>query len=171
MKKVFAIAIIMVFALHFAGWYAYFGARLMAIHHQMREQLRQLPNEKLQLIQLTPAELKNALRESDEMEWEDKMYDIARMEVKDNICQVYALHDEAEDSLLGFLDEVLRRSNSDKKPVPPQLIAFIQTICEPVAWEFKNAIEQRPLINSAYLNLYSSIAGVIDTPPPKKLIF
>ncbi|MCX8490954.1 MAG: hypothetical protein ORN54_07795, partial [Cyclobacteriaceae bacterium] len=82
----------------------------------------------LELIRLTKSEHQKSLHEEDELELNGRMYDVARVEVKEGIYLVYALHDRAEDNLLGFLDEVVKRSSSDKKPVPSQLLHFFYWI-------------------------------------------
>ncbi|MFM8744027.1 MAG: hypothetical protein ACKODM_11990, partial [Cytophagales bacterium] len=109
MKKLFSIGLVSLFLLHFAGVYTYFGVRLMAIRQEMRLLLKATPDEKLELIQLTKSDYQKSLQEEDELELNGKMYDIARVEVKEGIYFVYALHDVAEDNLLGFLNEVLKR--------------------------------------------------------------
>jgi hypothetical protein len=168
MKKLVAIGILSMLLLHVAGWYAYFGARLFTIHHEMRQLLKSTPTEKLELIKLTKAEYERTSREDeDEMELNGKMYDIARVELKEGVYFVYALHDGAEDSLLGFLDEVVKRSTTDKKPVPSQLLSFITWIYLPVQNDFKFSCEMISIHASSYQNYYSSIVSVIDAPPPK----
>jgi hypothetical protein len=167
MKKLFAIGMIVVFVLHFAGWYAYFGMRLMSIHREMRKQLKELPKEQLELIKLTQFELRQVLRESDEMELDGKMYDIARVEIKEGVCFVYALHDGAEDNLLGFLDEVLSRSSSDKKPVPSQLLTFIKWIYLPVQGHLTFSTGVMDIAITPYFDFYTTIVCTVDSPPPR----
>ena len=101
------------------------------------------------------------------MQWRGKMYDIAKVESKDGHFVVYALHDQSEDNLLSLLNEALKRSSSDKKPVPSQLTSFFQSIGIPVQWAFSNSCSFELIADSPYINLYSSIQSTIDTPPPR----
>ncbi len=167
MKKLFAIAFVSLFLLHFAGVYTYFGVRLMAIRQEMKQLLKSIPEDQLELIQLTKSEYQKSLHEEDELELNGKMYDIARLEVKDGIYFVYALHDGAEDNLLGFLDEVVKRSSSDKKPVPAQLFQFFSLDFISPQSNFCFARELAQNISPAYSMLYSSFYFSIDSPPPK----
>lgn len=167
MKKLFAIAFVSLFLLHFAGVYTYFGVRLMDIRQEMKQLLKSTPYDQLELIRLTKSEYQKSLHEEDELELKGKMYDVARVEVKEGIYFVYALHDGAEDNLLGFLDEVLKRSSSDKKPVPSQLLSFITWVYLPVHNNFTFSCETTSVHTYSYQNYYSSIVSAIDAPPPK----
>ncbi|MFM8850478.1 MAG: hypothetical protein ACKOE5_08790 [Cytophagales bacterium] len=167
MKKLFSVGLVSLFLLHFAGVYTYFGVRLMAIRQEMRLLLKATPDEKLELIQLTKSEYQKSLHEEDELELNGKMYDIARVEVKEGIYFVYALHDVAEDNLLGFLNEVLKRSSSDKKPVPSQLVSFMTWVYLPVQNEFKFSSESVSIGTTLYLDLYAAISSVVESPPPR----
>ncbi len=167
MKKLFSIGLVSVFLLHFAGVYTYFGVRLMAIRQEMRLLLKATPDEKLELIQLTKSEYQKSLHEEDELELNGKMYDIARVEVKEGIYFVYALHDGAEDNLLGFLNEILKRSSSDKKPVPSQLVSFMTWVYLPVQNEFRFSSESVSIGNTRYLDLYAAFSSVVESPPPR----
>jgi hypothetical protein len=142
----------------------------MAIRQEMKQLLKSTPDHQLELIRLTKSEYQKSLHEEDELELNGKMYDIARVEVKEGIYFVYALHDGAEDSLLGFLDEVLKRSANDKKPVPSKLISFINWVYLPVQFEFSFSANELSNPNTPYLKLYSSLASVIDSPPPKSVL-
>ncbi|MFM8832158.1 MAG: hypothetical protein ACKOEV_00715 [Cytophagales bacterium] len=121
----------------------------------------------MELIQLTKSDYQKSLQEEDELELNGKMYDIARVEVKDDIYFVYALHDGAEDNLLGFLNEVLKRSSSDKKPVPSQLVSFMTWVYLPVQNEFKFSSESVSIGTTLYLDLYASISTLVESPPPQ----
>lgn len=167
MKKLFAIAFVSLFLLHFAGVYSYFGVRLMAIRQEMKQLLKSTPNDQLELIQLTKSQYQKSLHEEDELELNGKMYDVARVEVKEGIYFVYALHDSAEDNLLGFLDEVVKRSSSDKKPVPSQLLQFFSLDFISPQAKFCFARELAQKISPAYSLLYSSFPLSINSPPPK----
>ena len=88
MKKLFAIAFVCLFLLHFAGVYTYFGVRLMAIRQEMNQLLKTTPDDQLELMHLTKSEYQKSLHEEDELELNGKMYDIARVEVRDGIYYI-----------------------------------------------------------------------------------
>ncbi|MFM7855117.1 MAG: hypothetical protein ACKO96_25115 [Flammeovirgaceae bacterium] len=167
MKKLFSIGLVSLFLLHFAGVYTYFGVRLMAIRQEMRLLLKATPDEKLELIQLTKSDYQKSLQEEDELELNGKMYDIARVEVKEGIYFVYALHDGAEDNLLGFLNEVLKRSSSDKKPVPSVVAQFLALVFVlPQSFEFLHPPTPSFLITE-YAKISEDFDLIIDVPPPR----
>lgn len=167
MKKLFAIAFVCLFLLHFAGVYTYFGVRLMAIRQEMKQLLKSTPDHQLELIRLTKSEYQKSLREEDELELNGKMYDIARVEVKEGIYFVYALHDESEDSLLSFLDEVVKRSSNDKKPVPSVVAQFLALVFVlPQSFEFLHPLTPSFLITE-YAKTSENFDLIIDVPPPR----
>jgi hypothetical protein len=167
MKKLFAIAFVSLFLLHFAGVYTYFGVRLMAIRQEMKVMLKALPDEQLEKIILSERDFKKINLEEYEVELNGKMYDIAKIEEKDKEYVIYALHDEHEDSLLSFLDGLVKRSSNDKKPVPSQLLQFFSLVFIPSSTNFLF----RQIVTEEYLclyaNLYSSFRSSIESPPPR----
>jgi hypothetical protein len=167
MKKLFAIAFVSLFLLHFAGVYTYFGVRLMAIHQEMKAKLKTLPQEQLERIILSKKDFNKINLEEDELELNGKMYDIAQIEEKGNEFIIYALHDESEDSLLGLLDEMVKRSSNDKKPVPSQFLQFLSLvfISSQHEFHFGRTFDQKHF--SFYSNLYFSFRPSIEVPPPK----
>ncbi len=167
MKKLFAIAFVCLFLLHFAGVYTYFGVRLMVIRQEMKQLLKSTPDHQLELIRLTKSEYQKSLHEEDELELNGRMYDIARVEVKEGIYFVYALHDGAEDNLLGFLEEVVKRSSSDKKPVPAQLFQFFSLVFISPQAKFCFTSELAETISPVYPMMYSAFYLSTGTPPPR----
>lgn len=167
MKKLLAIGFFSFFALQFAGFYGYFGIRLMAIRKEMKATLASLPEEKLERIIISANEFAHVNLEEGEIELNGKMYDIARIKKQGDSYVLFALHDESEDSLLSLLDEMLKRSGNDKKPVPSQLLQFISLLFIPV----EEIYTQIPTLKISFLiqssnNLYRSINGLVPTPPP-----
>ena len=153
--------------LQVAGSYVYFIARLSAIRQEMREQLKHRPDEELSLLILTPEEFQKARVEDHEIKVNGKMYDIARLVMKNNKVHVYALHDEAEDNLLAFLNEMVKRSSKDKKPVPSSLVGFI--VIPGVTHEdilpAAESVCENP--NTVYQFLLSDVTDQIISPPPR----
>jgi hypothetical protein len=167
MKKIFAIAIVSLFLLHYAGFYAYFGARLMSIRYDMKNKLKELPEEKLERIVLSKNDFAKIDFDEDEVELNGKMYDIAKVIERGDQFIIHALHDASEDNLLSFLDEMVKRSGNDEKPVPSQLLQFLSLVFIPSSNNFffgQTAIEKH---FSLYANLYSSFRSSIESPPPK----
>jgi len=109
---------------NFAGGYVYFFMRATQIKRDMRELLKNLPDDELERIILTHEEFKTARVEDHEIKVDGKMYDIARIETAGETLHVYCVHDEDEDNLLSFLDAVLNNIQQDKKPVPHSITQF-----------------------------------------------
>ena len=150
-----------------AGSYIYFFVRLSGIRHEMRALLKNKPVEQLTLLTLTSEEYRMAKENDHEVKVNGKMYDIARIHVKNNKVLVYALHDEAEDNLLALLNEMVKRSSKDKKPVPSQLIQLLTL-------QFVNIENKIPALarisvvhTTPYHSSFSSFIRGIESPPPR----
>lgn len=166
MKKLIAIGLLSLFALLFAGFYGYFGVRLMSIRKEMKAQLALLPETELEKIVITSAEFESIDLEEGEIERNGRMYDIAKIQQKGNRYILFALHDEHEDNLLSLLDEMVKRSGTDKRPVPSQLLQFITLLFIPVDNSFTQSFSQCLSGVTAYVNFYFSVNSSIPTPPP-----
>ncbi len=167
MKKLFAIAFVSLFLLHFAGVYTYFGVRLINIRQEMKLKLKTLSDDQLVKIVLSKKDFQKVDLEENEIELNDNMYDIAKIEKNGNEYVLYAQHDEHEDNLLSFLDEIMKRSNSDKKPVPSQLLQLLSLVYISPSnnFSFRKTVTEKHF--SLYSNLYSSFHSSIESPPPK----
>jgi len=116
---------------------------------------------------LTQEEFKKSRVEDHEVKVNGKMYDIARITVKDNHVLVYALHDEAEDNLLAFLDEMVDRSSNDKKPVPSQLLELLtlQFVIIEINTPSQTGIPIKHL--TPYHTTISAVDSGLESPPPR----
>jgi hypothetical protein len=150
------------------GVYLYFGVRLFQIRTEMRAALKDLPQEKLEKFSMSQQEFNNVLMDEHEIKVDGRMYDIARVEQDHQLIIVYALHDEAEDNLLSFLDEIAKRPLQDKKSPPSQILQFIALTFLPPS---KTALSHREgkilELNTKYAFNHSSIARSIESPPPQ----
>ncbi len=153
--------------LQVAGSYVYFVVRLLGIRHEMREQLKDKPDEHLTLLTLTADEYRKAKVNDHEVRVNEKMYDIARTVVKDNKVLVYALHDEAEDNLLALLNEMVKRSSKDKKPVPSQLIQLLSLQFVIIENKIPALAGISVVHTTTYNTSISSFIQGIESPPPR----
>jgi len=166
-KRVTVILFLSLLLIQVAGCYIYFVGRLAAIRTEMREQLKYLPDDQLTLLKLTPEEFKKAKVDDHEVKVEGKMYDIARTTITKHHILVYAVHDEAEDNLLSFLDEILKRSSTDKKPVPSQLEELITLIFIPAENQLPAACSMDLIHSTHYSKTFLAFDRIIDSPPPR----
>ncbi len=167
MKKLFGITLLSLLLLQAAGCYVYFIARLTAIRIEMREQLNHLPDDQLTLLTLTFEEYQKAKVDDHEVKVNGKMYDIARLIVQKDKVLVYAKHDEAEDNLLSFLDEIVKRSTNDKKPVPSQLEQLLTLIFLPTENQLPVNSSVALIHATEYTRSFLAFDRMIDSPPPR----
>lgn len=168
MKRLASIVFLAILLLNLIGAYVYFGVRMLQIRKEMRAELREKDDSELEKIVLTDREYKKALVEDDEMEFNGKMYDIARTQIQGDMIVVYCLHDENEDNLLVLLDSILINSSNDKKPVPSSLLGFVNLISLPVLFGNTTTEISKENHQTAYLFSQSSMSKLILAPPPKE---
>ena len=167
MKKTISIVFLSILLLQVAGSYVYFIVRLSGIRSEMREQLKDKPDEQLTLFILTSGEYQKAKVDDHEVKVNEKMYDIARIAIKDNKVWVYALHDEAEDNLLALLNEMVKRSSKDKKPVPSQLIQLLSLQFVIIENKIPALAGISVVHTTPYHTSFSSFIRRIESPPPR----
>lgn len=167
MKKGFSIVLLSLLFLQVGGGYVYFVARLSSIRTEMREQLKTLPDHELTLLTLSESDYKKAKVDDHEVKVEGQMYDIARVERRDGKVLIFAKHDEAEDNLLSFLQEMLHRSANDKKPVPNQFIQLLTLDFVLTENDLPDNSSVNIMHSSGYTIAVYGYPAPIDSPPPK----
>lgn len=167
MKKGFGFVLLTLLLLQVGGGYVYFIVRLSSIRVEMREQLKTLPEQELTLLTLTESDYKKVKVDDHEVKVEGKMYDIARIERRNGRVLVFAKHDEAEDNLLSFVQEILHRSASDKKPVPHSVIQLLTLDFVLIENELPKNCSVSITHASGYSKALYNYFPRIDSPPPQ----
>ena len=109
-----------------AGFYGYFLVRLHLIHEESRAALRFLPDSELERFVVSEQEFQSIRVNEREVEIDGKMYDVARKRAINGIVEFFARHDEAEDDLLTFIEEVI--TNSEKDGPAPSVFSQFSTL-------------------------------------------
>jgi hypothetical protein len=166
LKKLAAVFVLIIFLAHFASFYIYFFTQLSIIRKEMRARLKELPPEELELLILSPAQFQAAKIEEHEVKVDGKMYDIARIEVKEGTIHVYCLHDKAEDNLLAFVDKILTLPLKDKN-VPVGVLQFLSLNYLPAQWSFFSPALHALQSFTPYAEILQQFVSAKITPPPK----
>lgn len=167
MKRIAVYIFLIILTLNLMGGYVYFSIRIIKLHDEKRAELKKKNRSELEVIKLSRKQFKKALVEDDEIELDDKMYDIAQTEIKGDTIIVYCLHDTDEDNLLSLLDSILSNSTKDKKPVPSSVLGFLSFLSLPIGFT-KTCIEPINQNHStAYFFSKGSSHSLILGPPPK----
>jgi hypothetical protein len=125
LKRAGTILILVILLSNGTGFYVYYFLRLQDIRAEMRERLKLLPDEELEVLTLTREEYRKSVVEENEVKVNGKMYDVARVKISGRIVRVYCVHDEKEDNLLAFAAELLSAPMKEKPSVPVQIFQFI----------------------------------------------
>lgn len=171
MKKVISILLLSIILIHLIGFYAYFVVRLGHIRQEMRESIASLPAEELQIFVLTRDEYGKLRVNDHEIKVDGKMYDHSKPQWDGDSVTLYAKHDEAEDNLWDFLNEVVDTAAKDDKAAPGQLINYLTLIFLPIQSISLSAVslEKSALDLRQYRLLSESLS--IESPPPRKIVF
>lgn len=125
MKKIVSIVVLSLFLMHFVGFYVYFVVRQGQIRQEMREAIGYLPAEEFETFVFTEAEYNRIKVNANEVKIDGKMFDHSAPKFEEGKVTIFARHDQDEDNLMSFLSEVVNAATHDKKPVPSQLINFL----------------------------------------------
>jgi hypothetical protein len=167
MKRLLVFILLLVFSLQFTGFYIYYAFRLTEIRREVRSQLKFLPEEKLERFVLTHDQFMTARHGDDELRLQGKMYDIARMESANDSLIIFALHDEAEDNLLSLLTTVVKRTNTDKKPLPLPLFSLLALVYLPATFSYSAAWFNELGVLTPYFDFFTETCTVRLFQPPK----
>jgi hypothetical protein len=124
LKKYTALLLLCICLTHLAGFYVYFAVRLADIRMAMREKLAELPDDQLDVVTIPAAEFQAAWLEEREMKWQGNMFDIARIENRDGVVDVYCVRDHDEDGLLNFLTSIVETTQQDTATTPTSVVQF-----------------------------------------------
>jgi mRNA-degrading endonuclease RelE of RelBE toxin-antitoxin system len=150
-----------------AGFYVYYVLQLQKIHAEMREQLKYLPKDQLEVLHLSYREFLDARVDDHEVKVNGKMYDIARVEKSGDRITVYCVHDELEDNFLALFAELVSKP-IEESSIPIAVVEFIDLnfVFEGSGITFNNSFVK---ITPGFF--YQRSAGItlsdILTPPPK----
>lgn len=113
------------------GFYVYYIIALQRIHKEMRVQLSTLPDEKLSRLVLPRDIYEASLVGDDEIKLKGRMYDIARSTIAKDTVIVFALHDEKEENLLAFANEIISKPFKQDSNVTGSVLHFIALVFLP----------------------------------------
>lgn len=134
----------------------------------MRSKIKELPADQLDVLHLSATEYERLVRGDDEIEVNEKMYDIARVEIANDKVIVYCLHDSSEDNLLSFLDQVLENATQDSQQASSSLFQFnLLSFILPVDFKVENPLSCILYPFTSYLIGNTSFVLSLDTPPPR----
>jgi hypothetical protein len=137
MKRILSIAVLILLMVHFIGFYVYFATRQFQIHQQMREHIAQLPDHQLEIFKFTRGQYQRVRVNDSEIKVDGKMYDHSSPQWEGDHVILHARHDEAEDNLIAFLEEIIHTQSTDDRPVPSQLMSFFSLVYLPVEGSFR----------------------------------
>ena len=168
MKKSSSILFLILLLSNGMGFYFFYCLHLYHIKVEMKETLKSIPEEKLEILKLTPKQYEEAIVEDGEIKVNGRMYDVARISKLNGILKVYCLHDEKEDNLFALLDELVAKPIKNQSSIPSEVfeflsLVFIDTTVSPDFFTAESDSEQ----NNYYHFSLKTILLELTTPPPR----
>jgi hypothetical protein len=166
-KRCYAAVILVIMLFNGAGFYIYYALHLRQIRMEMREALKYLPENELEIIKLSHEQFFEAKVEEHEVKVGGKMYDIARVLTMNDSLYVYCLHDEKEDNLIAFLDHVSSVPCNQNSSIPAALAKLIVISYDVPANNFDVEVEispSRPF--TPYQFNHKNFCKSLISPPP-----
>lgn len=167
MKKALAAILLSIIFISQVGYYFIYTIHQYIIKEEVeREMLKHIPDSSLEVIIAEDLGSKIEWEEKGkEFSWNDKLYDVARIEIKNGKTYLYCLNDKKEKEILNDLVKAVNKNHDSKKErnnVKPVLIDMIViSSVEPV----KTFSDSSPY-GSLSVSPVSSFKE-IKSPPPK----
>jgi hypothetical protein len=133
----------------------------------MRESIGLLPADEFETFVFTMVEYNRIKVNDHEVKINGRMYDHSTPKFEQGKVVLHARHDEAEDSLIGFLKEVVSTATSDEQRAPNELTNFfsLDFIIQPSLLLNLNALRSK--IQRSPQEKPESEILTIESPPPK----
>jgi hypothetical protein len=164
-KRVYAILIFLILLVNASGFYIYYAVQLTRIREEMRQALKKLPDDQLQMLTLSKGEFKESKFDENEIRFNGKMYDIARVKFSRDSVLVYGLHDNKEDDLMALLSDVVSKPLKNRNSIPPSIQQFLSLIFLAPSNEF--CLSENSTEHSATWYYFSvQLATTSPVPPP-----
>jgi hypothetical protein len=167
-KRTYAILMFMILFVNSAGFYVYYVVQLQQIHAEMRERLRYLPDDELELFVLSTKKYQDSKVDENELKLGGKMYDIARVKLKDDLVFVYCVHDKKEDNLLTLIGTIVSEPLEDRSDIPVTVMNFISLIFLSESYHYQSWKQADVDSDSLYLFSIQLHTPRIDCPPPRQ---
>jgi hypothetical protein len=150
------------------GFYFFYGLHLYNIKTQMKESLKSIPEDQLEILELSELQYEESIVEDGEIKVKGRMYDVARISRMNGMVKIYCLHDEKEDNLIALLDELVAKPIKNQNSIPSEIfeflsLVFIDTSASPDFSVDESASEK----NNSYHFTSKTILLELTTPPPR----
>jgi hypothetical protein len=166
-KRPAAIFILFVMLFNGAGFYLYYTLELIEIRTEMRLVLKNAPETELYTLKLSVKEFAALGSNPDEIEYDGKMFDVARIRSTSDSVFVLCKHDEKEDSLVALLDYFVDPPLKNKTALPGSILQFLSLSYIIPANEFQlSNLESLPKSQTAYCEKVIENYQSPSTPPP-----
>jgi hypothetical protein len=167
-RKSSAIIFLILLLANGLGFYVYYVLELWQIKKEMREILKTLPEENLQVLTLTMDQYQDALVEDWEIKVDGKMYDVARISHKNGVVEVFCLYDAKEDNLFLLLGEIVAKPLHSNHKIPSIAVAYLSLIF--IATTTFTLVSPVEYTNGLTFYQFSATSSYLEIflPPPRR---
>lgn len=174
MKQILSIFLLCSLLLPSLGTWVWFKQQQKRIRKEVKHQfISEIDEEALTLLVFTEDELTEKLRweHAKEFEYQGKMYDVVKQQIKDNTHYFWCWEDAKETQLNQKLEQLIAKTFGKKDPLQPQkqqLFQFYKSLFffHSASWTIPSFSNQNSTPIFGYHLEYQSISKEINTPPP-----
>ncbi len=170
MKKLFATFILFIFFINIIGYYVPYYLIRSLIRSEMNKKTEKLRDEVLlEKISFKLSEASNHInwtRQGKEFEFKNEMYDIVKVEIKNNVVTYFCIQDKDEYELNQVLDSLIKNNitNNNKRKFAPVKELSKYNLDK---YELLKLNQSFSVQNYFIKDFYISIHRDINLPPPK----
>lgn len=144
------------------------------LRKEIRAQIKEgIPETDLIQITISPKEANKLIwKDKEEFSYNDKMYDVVKMEVQNGSTVYYCISDAQETKLIAKYNKELKRKRKEKnnRNSPVKTVKFLQHV-DPLPQKAEIAfVEINSETNFIYAEHYSPLSLDILSPPPKQIL-
>ncbi len=159
----------LIISIYLTGTFSVFTSCFQSYHHSIFQQAtKQLKEEETEKIFFTDKQfaLLTWIEDNKEFEWNNKMFDVTKIDKTKEGYLIYCENDGLEEILISFLKSIKKEMEGNLSVLTAQP-QFFQAI---VGYSFSSNSLNLERANSNYNQTYQSIDSSIASPPPKGLL-
>lgn len=168
MKKLLALSFLLFLFAQTGGLLYLYTLQQKLVQLHMEEELNN-PNAKFETICMSRSDFEKGRKNSFEVQWQGKMYDVKQIVFDGDKVSMLALHDTKEESLMHELEKLFCHAE-DKGHVLPNLLLKLSSLTYVSSLEqFVYFVKNKSLANCPfYISPAASlVAQDVSSPPPE----
>ncbi len=174
MKNATVILLLLIFTFNIGGSFLILKVQQYQLRKEMIAQIKEgISESELTQIAVTPEQANKLIwKDKKEFSYQGSMYDVVKVEVRDECTVYHCISDVQETKLIAKYNKELQRKRKDKnnRNIPVKTVKFLQQV-NPLPQKMEVAyLESNSKTYFNYAENYSPLSIDILSPPPKQIL-